>query len=106
MRPLLVMSDKRSPLLPDVPTAAESGFPAATMNFWMGIEGPAGMPQPVVERLSAALKKATESKEFRDQLSNVGAEIFYTTPAEFKALRQKDIEKYGALVRQMGLKLN
>lgn len=106
MRPLLVMSEKRSSLLPDVPTAAEAGFPAATMNFWMGIEGPAGMPQPVVDKLSAALKKAVESKEFRDHLAQVGAEPYYTTPAEFKALRQKDIEKYGALVRQMGLKLN
>lgn len=106
MRPLLVMSEKRSSLLPDVPTAAEAGFPAATMNFWMGIEGPAGMPQPVVDKLSAALKKALDSKEFRDQLAQVGAEPFYTTPAEFKALRQKDIEKYGALVRKMDLKLN
>jgi tripartite-type tricarboxylate transporter receptor subunit TctC len=106
MRPLLVMSEKRSSLLPDVPTAAEAGIPGATMNFWMGIEGPAGMPQQVVDKLSAALKKAIDSREFREQLANVGAEPFYTTPAEFKALRQKDIEKYGALVKQMGLKLN
>jgi tripartite-type tricarboxylate transporter receptor subunit TctC len=106
MRPLLVMSEKRSSLLPDVPTATEAGIPGATMNFWMGIEGPAGMPQPVVDKLSAALKKAIDSREFREQLANVGAEPFYTTPAEFKALRQKDIEKYGALVKQMGLKLN
>jgi tripartite-type tricarboxylate transporter receptor subunit TctC len=106
MRPLLVMSEKRSSLLADVPTAAEAGFPAATMNFWMGIEGPAGMPQPVLDKLSAALKKAMESKDFREQLAAVGAEPFYTTPAEFKALRQKDIDKYGVLVKQMGLKLN
>lgn len=106
VRPLLVMSEKRSSILPDVPTAAEAGFPAATMNFWMGIEGPANMPPAVVARLSAALKTAAESKELRDQLAFLGAEPFYTDPATFKALRQKDIEKYGALVKQMGLKLN
>ena len=106
VRPLLVMTEKRAAILPDVPTAAESGFPAATMNFWIGIEGPARMPQAVVDKLSAAMKEATESKELRDQLAFLGAEIFYADSATFKALRAKDIEKYGALVKQMGLKLN
>jgi tripartite-type tricarboxylate transporter receptor subunit TctC len=106
VRPLLVMTEKRVAILPDVPTAAEAGFPAATMNFWIGIEGPANMPPAVVEKLSAALKTASESKELRDQLAFLGAEPFDTDPAAFKALRQKDIEKYGALVRQMGLKMN
>lgn len=106
VRPLLVMSEKRSSILPDVPTAAEAGFPAASMNFWMGIEGPANMPPAVVARLSAALKTAAESKVLRDQMAFLGAEPFYTDPATFKALRQKDIEKYGALVKQMGLKIN
>jgi tripartite-type tricarboxylate transporter receptor subunit TctC len=106
VRPLLVMSEKRSSVLPDVPTAAEAGFPAATMNFWIGIEGPAKMAQPVVDKLSAALKTAVESRELRGQLAFFGAEPFYTDAAAFKALRQKDIDKYGVLVRQMGLKLN
>lgn len=106
VRPLLVMTEKRAAILPDVPTAAESGFPAATMNFWIGIEGPARMPQAVVDKLSAAMKEATESKELRDQLAFLGAETFYADSATFKALRAKDIEKYGALVKQMGLKLN
>ena len=106
VRPLLVMSEKRSSVLPDVPTAAEAGFPTATMNFWIGIEGPAKMPPAVVEKLSAALKTASESKELRDQLAFLGAEPYYTDPAAFKALRTKDIEKYGALVKQMGLKVN
>jgi tripartite-type tricarboxylate transporter receptor subunit TctC len=106
VRPVLVMSDKRSSILPDVPTAAEAGFPAASMNFWMGIEGPANMPQAIVDKLSAALKVAVESKEVRDQMAFLGAEPFYTGPAAFKALRQKDVEKYGALVKQMALKAN
>ena len=106
VRPLLVMSEKRSSILPDVPTAAESGFPTATMNFWMGIEGPAKIPQPIIDKLAAALKTAIGTKELRDQLANLGAEPFYTTPAEFRAIRSKDIEYYGKLVRDMGLKSN
>jgi tripartite-type tricarboxylate transporter receptor subunit TctC len=104
VRPLLVMSEKRSALLPDVPTAAESGFPNATMVFWMGIEGPAKIPQPVMDRLSAGLKAAMDLKEVREQLANVGAESYFTTPAEFKAIRERDIDRYGKLVRQLGLK--
>jgi tripartite-type tricarboxylate transporter receptor subunit TctC len=104
VRPVLVMSEKRSSLLPEVPTAAESGFPAATMNFWMGIEAPARMPQPVIEKLAAGLKTMMESKEVRDQMAQFGAEPFYTTPAEFKKIRDADIQKYGKLVKEMGIK--
>jgi tripartite-type tricarboxylate transporter receptor subunit TctC len=104
VRPILVMSEKRSSLLPDVPTAAESGFPTATMNFWMGIEAPAKIPAVAVEKLSAGLKTMMESKEVRDQMANFGAEPFYTTPAEFKKLRDATIDKYGKLVKEMGLK--
>jgi tripartite-type tricarboxylate transporter receptor subunit TctC len=104
VRPLLVMSEKRSSILPDVPTAAESGFPNATMNFWMGIEAPAKTPSAVVQKLSAGLKAMMESKEVRDQMANFGAEPFYTTPGEFKQMRDADIDKYGKLVKEMGLK--
>jgi tripartite-type tricarboxylate transporter receptor subunit TctC len=104
MRPLLVMSEKRSSLLPDVPTAAESGFPAATMNFWMGIEAPKNTPPAIVEKINAGLKAMMAAKETRDQMATFGAEPYYTTAAEFKALRDSDIQKYGKLVRDMGLK--
>ena len=98
------MSEKRSSLLPEVPTAAESGFPAATMNFWMGIEAPAKTPPAVVERLSSGLKAMIASEEVRNQMAQFGAEPFYTTPAEFKKIRDADIQKYGQLVKEMGLK--
>jgi tripartite-type tricarboxylate transporter receptor subunit TctC len=104
VRPILVMSEKRSSLLPEVPTAAESGFPGATMNFWMGIEAPARMPQPVVDKLAASLKAMMESDEVRKQMAQFGAEPFYTTPPEFKKIRDSDIQKYGKLVKEMGIK--
>ncbi len=104
VRPILVMSEKRSILLPEVPTAAESGYPQATMNFWMGIEGPVGIPAPVVDKIAAGLKQVVASQEAREQFKTVGAEPFYTTPAEFKTLRDADIVKYGKLVQQLGLK--
>lgn len=103
VRPLLVMSEKRSALLPDVPTAAESGYPGATMVFWMGVEVPAKTPPAIIQRLSAGLKAAMAEKAVREQMANVGAEPSFTTPEEFKRIRDRDIEGYGKLVRQLGL---
>lgn len=102
VRPMLVMSEKRSSLLPDVPTAAESGFPAATMVFWMGIEGPANMPQHIVDKLNAALKVA--SPAMREQMNTLGAEPFLTSPQEFKTMRQQDVIRLRKVVKEMGLR--
>lgn len=104
VRPLLVMSEKRSALLPEVQTAAESGFPAATMVFWVGIEGPANMPQQRVDKLNAALGAAVASPAMRDQMSNLGADPFLTTPQEFKAMRREDIVRMRKIVTEMGLR--
>jgi tripartite-type tricarboxylate transporter receptor subunit TctC len=70
----------------------------------MGVEGPAKIPQPIIARISAGLKAAMELPEVREQMANVGAEPYLTTPSEFKAIRESDIERYGKLVRQLGLK--
>ncbi len=104
VKPLLVMSEKRSSVLPNVETAIEAGFPAATMNFWMGIEGPAKLPQEVVKKLNSALRIIVKTPEMRQQIETLGAEPYVTTPEEFKALRNSDIAKYGKLVKEMGLK--
>ena len=58
----------------------------------------------MVEKLSAGLKTMMESEEVRKQMAQFGAEPFYTTPAEFKKIRDADIEKYGKLVKEMGIK--
>jgi len=104
VKPLLVMSEKRSTAFPDVQTAAEAGFPAATMNFWMGIEGPAKLPPHIVNRLNTALRAAVNSPEMSQQMNTLGAEPYLTTAEEFKAQRNNDIAKYGKLVKEMGLK--
>jgi tripartite-type tricarboxylate transporter receptor subunit TctC len=104
VRPISVKSEKRSALLPDVPTAAEAGFPAATMVFWMGIEGPPKMPPAIVEKLNAAIKAAVASPAMRDQIATLGAEPFVTSPQQFNTLRRRDITKLRALVKEMGLR--
>jgi tripartite-type tricarboxylate transporter receptor subunit TctC len=104
VRPIVVMSDQRSPLLPNVPTAAEEGYPSATMQFWMGVEGPAGMPSGIVAKLNAALRSAMVLPIMTRSLENLGAQPFLTSPGEFSALQDRDIARYKPLVRQIGLR--
>jgi tripartite-type tricarboxylate transporter receptor subunit TctC len=104
VKPLLVMSEKRSQTLPNVQTAKEAGFPSATMNFWMGIEGPANLPKEIVTKINIALKEAMNSPEMISHIQTLGAETYLTSPDEFKSLRHGDIEKYNKLVKEMGLK--
>ncbi|WP_345245451.1 tripartite tricarboxylate transporter substrate binding protein [Pigmentiphaga soli] len=103
LRPVVVMSRTRSPVLPDVQTAIEAGYPAATLDFWMGLEGPAGIPPAIVEKLNAAVKKAMMTEEMKKQLATVGAEPFFSTPQEFADLRRRDAERLGKLVQEMKL---
>jgi len=103
VRPIVVMSDKRSPLLPDVPTAVEEGYPAATMQFWMGLEGPAKMPPAIVAKLNAALRVAMATPAMTKSLESLGAQPFLTSPQELTALQARDIAKYKPLVKEIGL---
>lgn len=103
VRPIVVMSDKRSPLLPAVPTAVEEGYPAATMQFWMGIEGPANMSLVIVAKLNAALRTAMATPEVAKSMESLGAQPFLTSPQEFSALQERDIAKYKPLIREIGL---
>jgi tripartite-type tricarboxylate transporter receptor subunit TctC len=104
VRPIAVMSETRATLLPDVPTAAESGFPAATMVFWMGIEGPAKIPAAIVEKLNAGMKAAMASPEMRTQLQLLGAEPYYTSAHDFNLVRRRDVARLRNVVKDMGLR--
>ena len=103
VRPIVVMSDQRSPLLPNVPTAGEEGYPDATMQFWMGVLGPKGMPPEVVDKLNAAMRTAMRSPLVTKSLQNLGAQPFLTSPQEFGALQARDIARYTPLIRQIGM---
>jgi tripartite-type tricarboxylate transporter receptor subunit TctC len=75
--------ERRSPLMPDVPTMIESGFPDATSVSWMGLHAPAGTPPAAVSRMSAALRAALADESVRARLNGVGAEPGYLDTAAF-----------------------
>ncbi len=104
MRALAVGTPKRSPSLPEVPTVAESGYPGFDASLWLALVGPAGLPQPVVERINKELVALIATPELREALDKAGAEPLSGTPAELAALIKDGIPKYARVIKAAGVK--
>jgi len=106
LRALAVTGNGRSPMFPDLPTVAEF-YPGYQMFSWFGLFAPAGLPEPVMAKLRADMGRVLEMPEVRQRLEAAGQfEPYATTPDEFAARIHVDYEKFGKLVRQVGLKVD
>lgn len=104
---LLAITGKvRHPSFPEVPTFAESGLPDYAPIAWQGLLAPAGTPKPILDKLSAAMKKACESKELADKWRSYGGELRCNSPAEFSAFIEADRAMWGRVIRQAKVKLD
>jgi len=103
VRPVAMLSPKRAPQLPDVPTIAEAGFPEATLNFWSGLFGPAKMDPAIVQRLNEALNKSLAAPDLRERLSTLGADAWPTTPKELETRAREDLERMGKVIKASGI---
>jgi tripartite-type tricarboxylate transporter receptor subunit TctC len=103
-RALLTLQPQRSPLLPDVPTAAEAGLGALTIRPWAGFFGPAGMPPAIVDKLSAELQRALQQPEVREQLVQQGFDGYGMAPAQFGAFFKQQYETFNTIVRENNIK--
>jgi tripartite-type tricarboxylate transporter receptor subunit TctC len=109
VRGLAVTSAKRSPFAPDIPTMAESGVPGyaeAGSNLWFGIVAPAGVPQPIVEKLNAELIRVLRSPAMRERISGQFFDVWTSTPAEFQKVIESDYAKWGKVVRASGARVD
>jgi tripartite-type tricarboxylate transporter receptor subunit TctC len=102
--PLSVSTPQRSPTLPDVPTAVETGFPGAEFNFWVGLLAPAGTPRPIIDKLNAELTKIIDTPEMKDRLAKLGAESMPMSPEKFDAFIGDEARVLGAAMRAVGAK--
>ena len=105
-RALVTLLPKRSPLLPDVPTAAELGIGKLTITPWAGFFGPAGLPADATEKLSAGLRAALARPEVRDQLVAQGFASYGMTPHEFAAFFRRQYDGFVATVRENNVKFD
>jgi tripartite-type tricarboxylate transporter receptor subunit TctC len=104
MKMLAVTTPKRMSNFPEVPTLAESGMPGFDVGAWQGLMVPAGTPRPIVDRLNAELRKALANPEVRAKLAIQGAEPLGSTPEEYGAYIRKEIDRWGKVVQQSGVK--
>jgi tripartite-type tricarboxylate transporter receptor subunit TctC len=106
VRALAVSSAKRIAAARDVPTIAEAGFPGFDVNPWWGILAPAGVDAAIVRKINGDVGEILRNREMIEFLAAQGAEPLITSPDEFLALLQADIEKWAKVVKAAGVTLN
>jgi tripartite-type tricarboxylate transporter receptor subunit TctC len=104
LRAIAITSPKRSPLLPDVPTVAESGFPGFEVHSWFGLAAPAGTPRALIERLNAELAKAAANQDVRQQLQELGATQEQGTPEQMRSFIASELKRWAEVVKRSGAK--
>lgn len=98
-----VMSAKRSPLFPEIPTVAESGFPGFEASVWYSLIAPAKTPASIVKTLHSQVEKALQSKEMTERLGSVGGEVSPGTTAQLTAYLNSERKRYEKLVREANI---
>jgi tripartite-type tricarboxylate transporter receptor subunit TctC len=98
LKALAVTTDKRSALLPDLPSLGER-FPGYEVLTWNGLFAPAGTPPEIVEKLNAAVRKAVADPEVVARLTELGLEVAISSPAEFSEYIRTQIDHFGKLAR-------
>ncbi|CAB3910702.1 hypothetical protein LMG26854_05994 [Achromobacter aegrifaciens] len=98
-----VSTPERFPLAPDIPTLNETGAAGFDLTVWFGLMGPAGLPAPVVERLSQSLGKALANGELKQTYERQGLTVKQQTPAEFGGFVRAEIDKWAAIVKETGI---
>jgi tripartite-type tricarboxylate transporter receptor subunit TctC len=106
LRPIAVTSPKRLASLPDTPTVAESGYAGFEAATWSGVVAPTGTPKAIVERLNAEINKALGNAEMAKKLAEDGSTPLGGTPQQFADFIKAEIAKWGAVVREAGIKLD
>lgn len=106
LKPLFVTSRQRSTLLPDVPTAQESGLGEVDVSGWQGIMAPAGTPAPIVSKLGAEIAKAMASEELRAALTAQGAYAIATTPEQYGTFLAGEVARFKVLADELGIRLD
>jgi tripartite-type tricarboxylate transporter receptor subunit TctC len=105
VRALGTTGEKRSTVLPDVPTVSEAGVPGYEATIWLGIMAPKGTPPEIVDRLNAEIAKIIAKPAIREAWAKQGAVPLTMSPAAFDAFLRRDIDKWAKVIQQAGIKV-
>ena len=104
LRAIAITSKKRSPLLPNIPSFAEVGYPKVEVLNWQGLIAPKGTPKVIIDKLNAAANEALKDPQLRELMLSQGNEIGGGTPADFATLIQSESAKWSAVVKTANIK--
>jgi len=104
LKVLAVLSPNRTPVFPEVPTIAESGFPGFEASVWYGLVAPAATPRPIVNLLHTEAQKALQTKEVRERMTAVGGEVIPGSIELLGSLIRSERQRYEKLVREANIK--
>lgn len=103
---IAITAATRAPLLPNVPTVAEQGYPGFDVPTWFGLVGPAGLPPAVVATLNKAVTEGLKTAEATERFAQIGAEPAPTTPEQFAEYIRKENERWGKVIRDANIKVD
>ena len=106
VRALAVSGARRTPLLPELPTVAESGLTGYDVTVWVGFLAPAGTPESILARLQETTASGMQKPEVRERMATLGADVIASTRQEFGAFIRSDMEKVGQIIRQANIRLD
>jgi len=106
VKALALSGERRSTMLPQVPTFAEAGIRDFNPNFWSGLFLPAKAPQPLVQRLHEEFANAMKDAELQKRLQEFGAEIVMNSPEQFAAFLKAESDRLGPLIRERNITAN
>lgn len=106
LRPLAVLALKRSPVLPDVPTYTELGFPEMGDGGWFGLVAPAGTPAPIIKKLNEAAHKAMKMPDYVEKMHSISGEPMANTPEQFAKQIDSAIARYQRVARKANIRLD
>jgi tripartite-type tricarboxylate transporter receptor subunit TctC len=104
VRAIAVSTIKRSSILPNIPTIAESGVPGFDFSLWFGIWAPTGVPQPIISKIANSIKEAGNDPAIKAKLAGLGNEPMEMTPAQFAKFVRAEIEVGATVLKAAGIK--
>lgn len=104
LRALMVTDDKRTPVMPRIPSVNEAGLPGMKMNFWVGYSVPAGTPQPVVERLNKEIVAAVNSPDAKKRFAELGLDAVGNSSMDATRLVNEEIDRWAAVIKAASIK--
>jgi tripartite-type tricarboxylate transporter receptor subunit TctC len=104
VKALAILSDTRSPALPDVPTTTELGFPKLQSSTWFAMLAPKGTPAPIIDKMNAEINAILKDPEFQKKLAAIGATPLGGTSQKLSSHLSAELEKWGAVIQAAGIK--